>query len=259
MEAERDHSASLQQPDSCFRDQHLGNTTAGSLASWVTANPEASWDDFKQSFLSRNPGKPPQVTRASWKAISMRTCGTYHAYLQEFNRQKALISTGADEVVEQFLSGLTVQLKGQVEFLKNRNWQADEFDELVKATTERVNSSVSSTSTAAETRESPQPVKQNKRTHSHMNAGPSQQPLHAGEMADNAATAAYCLDKGLCNSCKRLGHNSANCKYAHRVFRIPRNWDESYWQERARLSAMDRAPGPPLPRPFDKFQKKSKK
>ena len=101
-----------------FRDQHLGNVTARSLASWVTADPEATWDDFKQSFLSRNPGKPPQVTRASWKAISMRTCGTYHAYLQEFNRQKALISTSADEVVEQFLSGLTVQLKGQVESLK---------------------------------------------------------------------------------------------------------------------------------------------
>jgi hypothetical protein len=144
-----------------FRDQHLGNRTARSLASWITNNPEAGWDLFQQAFLERNPGKPPQVTRASWKAITMKSCGTYHAYLQEFNRQKALISTGADEVVEQFLAGLSVQLRTQVEFLKNRNWQADEFDELVKATTERVNSSVSSSATASENRPSPQSAKHN--------------------------------------------------------------------------------------------------
>ena len=106
----------------------------------------------------------------------MKSCGTYHAYLQEFNRQKALISTGADEVVEQFLAGLSVQLRTQVEFLKNRNWQADEFDELVKATTERVNSSVSSSATASENRPSPQSARNNnnKRTHNNMIAGSRQ-------------------------------------------------------------------------------------
>ncbi|KAK9822335.1 hypothetical protein WJX74_009162 [Apatococcus lobatus] len=38
------------------RDQHLGNRTARSLASWITNNPEAGWDLFQQAFLERNPG-----------------------------------------------------------------------------------------------------------------------------------------------------------------------------------------------------------
>ncbi|KAK9845033.1 hypothetical protein WJX74_009924 [Apatococcus lobatus] len=89
-------------PSRIDRDQHLGNRTARSLASWITNNPEASWDLFQQAFLERNPG----------------------------SRQN--------------------------------------------------------------------------------NQG--QQPQPAETETDNAATAAYCQDKRLCNTCKRLGHNSANCK-----------------------------------------------
>ncbi|KAK9844897.1 hypothetical protein WJX74_008325 [Apatococcus lobatus] len=137
-------------PSRIDRDQHLGNRTARSLASWITNNPEAGWDLFQQAFLERNPG----------------------------SRQN--------------------------------------------------------------------------------NQG--QQPQPAGTDTDNAATAAYCQDKRLCNTCKRLGHNSANCKYEFRPFRQPHDWDENYWQERARLSATDRVPGPPPARPRDnKFNKNSKK
>ncbi|KAK9833850.1 hypothetical protein WJX74_007833 [Apatococcus lobatus] len=89
-------------PSRIDRDQHLGNRTARSLASWITNNPEAGWDLFQQAFLERNPG----------------------------SRQN--------------------------------------------------------------------------------NQG--QQPQPAETETDNAATAAYCQDKRLCNTCKRLGHNSANCK-----------------------------------------------
>ena len=72
----------------------------------------------------------------------MKTCGGYHTYLQEFNKQKALISTGPAEVVETFLLGLSSTLRSQVEFFKNRNWRLAEFQELVDTTTERVNSTV---------------------------------------------------------------------------------------------------------------------
>ena len=243
-----------------FRDHHLGSKAARALASWVTKNPNRTWNEFKEAFLARNPGKPPLVTRVTWKAITMKSAGTYHAYLQEFNRQKALISTGADEVVEQFLAGLTAQLRSQVEFLKNRNWHADEFTELVNATTERVNSSASSP--IVENNKASHHSGKNKRNHSHMNAGSSniQQPQSAGA-TDNAATAAYCLDKGLCTRCKRLGHIKSHCKYDFRPFREPRDWDLVYWQERAKLSATAHAarPGPPMPRPhYNKFQKSKK-
>ena len=74
-----------------------------------------------------------------------------------------------------------------------------------------------------------------------INAGPrsnnqGQQPQPAESDTDTAATAAYCLEKRLCNTCKRLGHNSANCRYEFRPCRHPKGWDEAYWQERARLS-----------------------
>ena len=250
-----------------LRGQHLGDKAARSLASWFTNNPDANFDDFKTAFSERNPGKPPQVTRASWKTITMKSCGTYHAYLQEFNRQKALINTGPDEVVEQFLAGLSPQLKSQVEFLKNRNWQADEFDELVKAATERVNSSVSSSATASEHRPSPQSARpHNKRSHTQMTAGLSNrnpshglQPQPIAEHNDTAATTAFCENRRLCTTCKRLGHNSASCRYEYRPFRFPRDWDQVYWQERARLAAAA-APPPPVPRPrFNKSNRHSKK
>jgi len=122
--------------------QTLGTNLAQTMGLWLAEHSDAPWSAFKRAFLQMNPGKPPQVTRLTWKSLSMKSSGNYHSYLQEFNRQRALIHTGPDEVIEQFLLGLSDSgtLRTQMEFLKNRNWQSDEFAELVNATTERVNS-----------------------------------------------------------------------------------------------------------------------
>ena len=128
-----------------LRDEHLGTKRAMNMANSMAANRRASWSLFKEAFLRLNPSKPPQVTRLTWKALSMKASGSYHAYLTEFHRQKALISTGPDEVIEQFLMGLTYltsALKSQVEFLNNRNWHGDEFEQLVNSCTEHVGNSV---------------------------------------------------------------------------------------------------------------------
>ena len=89
-----------------LRDIHLRTRTAGTMATWIAENRRAPWSTFKGAFLRLNPGKPPKITRLTWKALSMSKQGSYHAYLSEFNRQKALISTGPDEVIETFMLGL---------------------------------------------------------------------------------------------------------------------------------------------------------
>ena len=124
------------------------------MASWMASNRSASWRDFRAAFLQRHPSKPPTVTRHTWKALNMHNQGTYHAFLTEFNRQKALIPTGPDEVLEAFLKGLSPALRSRVEFYKNRLWKPSEFDKPVSITTERVNSVIShpATQTKPETR-----------------------------------------------------------------------------------------------------------
>ena len=133
---------------SLFREEHLGPKTLGIMATWLSSHRNAVWSDFKAALTARFPGMPPTVTRHTWKQLSTSNQGGYHAYVTEFNRQKALISTGPDEVIETFLQGLTSQLRSQIEFCKNRAWRADEFEELVSMTTERVNSIALSTSSA---------------------------------------------------------------------------------------------------------------
>ena len=125
-----------------LRDEHLGTKTAMAMANWMASNRGASWSTFREAFLHFNPSNPPQVTRLTWKALSMHKSGSYHAYFTEFNRQKASINICPDEVIEQFLMGLIASLRTQVEFLKNRNWHGDEFEQLVNNCTERVNNFV---------------------------------------------------------------------------------------------------------------------
>ena len=101
---EPDHVVSL------LKDSHLGANTACTMASWMASNRSASWRDSRAAFLQRHPSKPPTVTRHTWKALNMHNQGTYHAFLTEFNRQKALVPTGPDEVLEAFLKGLSPAL-----------------------------------------------------------------------------------------------------------------------------------------------------
>ena len=161
-----------------LRDEHLGTKTAMAMANWMASNRGASWSAFREAFLRLNPSKPPQVTRLTWKALSMHKSGSYHAYLTEFNRQKALISTGPDEVIEQFLMGLTASLRSQVEFLKNRNWQGDEYEQPVNSYTERVNSSVHAPATEGTNKVSSNRAQ--KRNFSELSAGPSRQSKPQG-------------------------------------------------------------------------------
>ena len=106
-------------PDHAVRylnHEHLGNNTTRVMAQWMMMNPTATFTEFKTAFVSLNPGKPPLVTRQTWKALHMKNSGTYHAYLQEFTRQMNLISTGPDEVIEQFLHGLSLSSDNKLSF-----------------------------------------------------------------------------------------------------------------------------------------------
>ncbi len=203
--------------------QTLGTNLAQTMGLWLAEHADAPWSAFKQAFLQMNPGKPPQVTRLTWKSLSMKSSGNYHSYLQEFNRQRALIHTGPDEVIEQFLLGLSATLRTQMEFLKNRNWQSHEFAELVNATTERVNST-----TASATKDATQNItsgsstypKRARTDHPNKHAGPSKKaqaqqtaagakPKFVGKTpGETSAITQYCYEKGLCKFCKGRHHYS---------------------------------------------------
>ena len=88
----------------------------------------------------------------------MHNQGTYHALLTEFNRQKALIPTEPDEVLEAFLKGLSPALRSQVEFYKYRLRKPSEFDKLVNITTERVNSVISHPDTQTHLKSASDPI-----------------------------------------------------------------------------------------------------
>ena len=239
-----------------LRDTHLGPKTANSLATWLASNAQASWGEFRTAFLNLNPGKPPQITRLTWKALSMKSCGSYHAYLQEFNRQKALIPTGPDEVIEQFLSGLNAPLRNQVAFFKNRNWRAAEYLELVDTTTERVNSSVLSPEQSVVG-----DVASNKRSRAdgrYASAGASKQSKRAAQQgpskhkvarphgyvgssrSETRAISEFCFQNNICKFCKESGHGYKDCTGSMVDFSFPRNWDEAYWLDQAEKSAIAR-------------------
>ena len=120
----------------------LGQKTTAEMGPWIAVHPRVTFAEFSEEFLKRYPGKPPSVTRLTWKSLSMNKQGSYHAFLAEFNRQKGMINTGEDEVIEQFLLGLSPVLRSHVEFYQNRNWLGSEYQKLVDTTTQRVNSAV---------------------------------------------------------------------------------------------------------------------
>ena len=229
---------------------HLGPETAKAMTTWRFNNPGAGWENFRQAFLQANPGKPPKITRLTWKQLNMTTCGGYHAYLQEFNKQKAMISTGPDEVVETFLLGLSPTLRSQVEFFKNRNWRPGEFQELVDTTTERVNSTViaSTESNNKQSESSNKPFKRGRADKSNVVAGQAQsgpsrstqtqttapnrpsRPQHLGRTKEESkAIAQFCYENGICKFCKNKGHTYQTCRAVQRPFRFPEGWDEQYW------------------------------
>ena len=250
-------------PDHAVRflsHEHLGNSTARTLAQWVVAHPCATFLEFRTALLALNPGKPPQVTRQTWKGLHMKNSGTYHAYLQEFTRQKALINTGPDEVVEQFLFGLTAPLRQQVEFLKNRNLKAEEFSELVHATTERVNSSAASS--PEQSSNTPKIQNSSKRGRSesrgtnagaHQNRSKSRQavrhirPKSKGFVgrtpAETTAISEYCFQNNICKICKQKGHRYLQCPDPQQPivpFKYPAGWNEKYWINQNNRSAANR-------------------
>lgn len=254
-----------------LNDSHLGEKTAMTMANWIAGHRGASWDEFSQKFLELNVGKPPQVTRLTWKALTMKTSGSYHTYLTEFNRQKALINTGADETIEQFLLGLTPQLRSQVKFYKNRNWHASEFQKLVDITTERVNSSVNTVSTStAPVASSSAAVKIHerrgtKRTHENAvrersrhrqpraqngrgNAQARADPIYIGRTAEeSSAIGQWCWDHDprLCKYCRSPKHGHKECRRKDNPppFRFPPDWDEAYWLAESRKNSVDRDKG----------------
>ena len=249
-----------------LRDIHLGTRTAGTMATWIAENRRAPWSTFKGAFLRLNPGKPPKITRLTWKALSMSKQGSYHAYLSEFNRQKALISTGPDEVIETFLLGLTPSLRTQVEFNHNRTWRFDDFDVLVDTTTERVNSTATLKREQIVPRSSEQSTRsQNRRADSnrqkrHFSVESTERPAvtrptntgntgnngsHVGRTANESlAITQYCWDHQLCKFCRAplRQHRSRDCprKGNPPQFRFPDRWDEQYWLDKNRASAAER-------------------
>ena len=259
---EPDHVVSL------LKDSHLGANTACTMASWMASNRSASWRDFRAAFLQRHPSKPPTVTRHTWKALNMHNQGTYHAFLTEFNRQKALIPTGPDEVLEAFLKGLSPALRSQVEFYKNRLWKPSEFDKLVSITTERVNSSVIShpdTQTKPETRI---------RSHSQgsrLQANPSKRSFSAGPRqgpkpgikparhsqpgttsrspgfigrnpTESKAISQYCFENRLCKYCRSADHRSSDCSHISNPlpFLPHPGWNERLWVDKSDASSLAR-------------------
>ena len=168
--------------------EHLGENAAKQLASWRTKQRTITWTSFREAFLTRFIGKAPTVTRASWKKLSMHSCGGYHEFLTEFSRQKALISTGPDEVIEVFLTSLNSNLRSQVEFNEHRRWKPDEIDKLVHITTERVNKSVSSLTQTM-------PGHAEKQTRQNSNSGRRKRFRSAGDAEDAARPAQWAKRK----------------------------------------------------------------
>ena len=256
---ESDHVVSL------LKDSHLGANTACTMASWMASNRSASWRDFRAAFLQRHPSKPPTITRHTWEALNMHNQGTYHAFLTEFNRQKALIPTGPDEVLEAFLKSLSPALRSQVKFYKKRLWKPSEFDKLESITTERVNSVIShpDTQTKPETRI---------RSHSQgsrLQANPSKRSFSAGprqgpkpgikparhsqpgttsrsgpgfigrNARESKAISQYCFENRLCRS---ADHRSSDCRHLSSPvpFLPPPSWNERLWVDKSDASSSAR-------------------
>ena len=253
-----------------LRAEHLGSTTACTMASWLGANSNSSWTSFKAAFLQRHPSKPPLVTRNSWKALSMHSEGSYHAYLTEFNRQEALIRTGADEKLEAFLHGLSQDLRSQVEFLKGRLWKPSELDRLIKITTERVNcqaiQQVQPLAGHVSKGQKKRKLPYTRTDKSESFAGPKtpkKQAPKAGKPAyvgknprESRAISNYCFFNNICKYCRSGGHASTECtqQSAPPSFSKPTHWDETHWFNFKRpappAAAPKKGPGGKRPKNF---------
>ena len=242
------------QPDEAvmfITERQLGSNTATSMGAWIAQNFGATWAAFRAAFLQRHPGMPPTVTRYTWKKLSMANLGSYHAYLSEFNRQRALISTGPDELLETFLLGLTAELREQVEYHKGRLWKTTEFDKLVKTTTERVNSvsvnQATKLKTNATERAAPQTNKGTGSSKTNNRKRPPSEgpqtgqtgrpgrtgrngnsnsrrppPGNVGKSRDETlAISQWCHDKKLCKFCRAPITDHANKDCKHRQFPLP--------------------------------------
>ncbi len=218
------------------------------MAAWLHQNSEATWKKFRAAFLQRHPGKPPKITRQSWNALSMHNCGGYHDYLAEFNKQRAMISTGGDEMVETFLNGLNASLRSTVEFNKHRRWRPSEFDKLVHATTERVNNTAISctghqpferrsnsraarptTSTKKRERSAGPRLGGNLAT---TTTTPRSQTANVGRSREETlAIGEYCRQKRICKCCRSADHHHSECKNRTNPprFQPPTGWDQGYW------------------------------
>ena len=198
----------------------VGPKTMNTLLQAAPDTTKMTWSTYRDIFLRCFPGTPPLVTRNTWKQLSMNKQGSYHAFVTEFSRQLALIEAGPAEIIEQFLHGLSAQLRTQIEFCKHRAWRGDEFQELVNMCTELVNSVAASSKPDASTEprsnqrtgrshnKGSQPAANRKRSFS---AGPQQgsssragQPTkHVGRTPTGSkAIAQFCFEHRLCKFCK---------------------------------------------------------
>ena len=191
----------------------------------------------------------------------MHSCGGYHEFLTEFSRQKALIPTGPDEVIEVFLTGLNLNLRSKVEFNEHRHWKPDGFDKLVHITTERVNNSVSSLTQTM-------PGHAEKQTRPNSNSGRRKRFRSAGDAEESAqpakrkpsgqtgktfigrtpqetvAVSEYRLSKGQGKFCCSIDHKHQTC--SRRDNPVPYNSqrervDVQYWFNRSQTKSQGRA------------------
>lgn len=252
------------QPDQAvpfLKEKHFGSSTANAMAKWREQNRGASWRAFREAFLKVNPGKPPVITRQSWKRLSMHSCGSYHNYLMEFNRQRALISVGPDELIETFLAGLSSALRSQVEFYKHRRWKPSEFDKLVHATTERVNNSAVSATGGQTTAENKHSAAPNRSGMTNQRQNRKRDRSAAGRNATRPAPAAdngasnpanvgrsreetlaighYCHmhQPKLCKYCSSSEHAHQACTRRNNPVpwdsRKPADWNQDFWYRKA--------------------------
>ncbi len=251
---------------------HLGNQTALRLHRWRIRIPNPTWQQFRKEFLRVHPGKPPVVTRETWKAPTTQNCGSYHEFVVEFRRQQAAIPHGDDEAVEAFLNGLPFSIRKHVALNGHRRWLGTELSELIDATTERINNTAIAIpgGTVHHEDRATNPAGQREgrsRQRDRSNRGQSSKgqsnrdngrkrnrdsnsrhernsrPKHAerqhlgSNKEQSLAIAEYCRDKHLCLLCSAPDHVASNCSRNG----IPQPWserqppafDQKYWFQRA--------------------------
>ena len=140
--AELDYSQRPQpRLSSPFITKAIGDKAATALGQSDDYGMTKGWLHFRENFEKLNPGKPAEVTRRTWRALTVSNSGGYHKFVAKFRQQAAKLQiTDEASLIEQFLFALPPGLRDKVYLNGHRNWHAGEFEQLVTCTTDRVNS-----------------------------------------------------------------------------------------------------------------------